>query len=226
LRRESNASMWSKLPMTTSLPLRASMPGITFPRMAFRLFQHSRGAHRQGRSCPAGISERESKIKKEQNMSDFPIQTTSLDELAGGQRPLTPSPDRRGNEFPQSFPLTGRPGTEVNNDQPARTVSPNTANGAGSRPPESVSGLNAGAGRAIAVKNRWLQNDFRQHSGRSQSTVARLREIIVASGSGRTSGPRSSTGQFPNGRADTAGKGGSFGNQHANESYPTPDDGD
>jgi len=53
--------------------------------------------------------------QKEQNMS-VPIQTTSLNELKGGQKPLT-SDDRRGNEHcSQVFPLTGGPGTPVNDD--------------------------------------------------------------------------------------------------------------
>lgn len=85
--------------------------------------------------------------------NQFPIQTTSLDELAAGQRPLTPpAGDRRGNEFNQVFPLTGKPGVQVDNDQPSRTIAPNTASGAGSRPSESVSGINAGSGRGISVK--------------------------------------------------------------------------
>jgi hypothetical protein len=155
-----------------------------------------------------------------------PIQTTSLNELKGGQKPLT-SDDRRGNEHcSQVFPLTGRPGTEVNNDQPASAVKPNLENGAGSRPPESVSGLNAGSGRGIAVKpvdRRTIQGstpgDFRAPS----KDTAKSSLTQAAEGQG---GPRSSRNQFPNGSADTAGKGGSFGNQHANESYPTPDDGD
>jgi hypothetical protein len=41
---------------------------------------------------------------------------------------------------------------QVDNDQPARTISPNHANGASSRPSASDSGLNACSGRGIAVK--------------------------------------------------------------------------
>jgi hypothetical protein len=158
-------------------------------------------------------------------MSDIKIQTTAPDQLAGGQAPLTP-PERRGNEFPQSFPLTGRPGVQVDNDQPASTVSPNNANGAGSRPSANVSGLNAGAGRGIAVKpvdRRTIQGSTPGDSRTPSADTAKSSLHQAAEGQG---GPRSSTGQFPNGRADTAGKGGAFGNEHSNQSYPTPDNGD
>jgi hypothetical protein len=154
-----------------------------------------------------------------------PIQTTSLNELKGGQKPLT-SDDRRGNEHNQVFPLTGRLGKEVNNDQPASAVKPNLENGAASRPSASVSGLNAGSGRGISVKpvdRRTIQGstagDFRAPS----KDTAKNSLHQAAEGQG---GPRSSTGQFPNGRADTAGRGGSFGNEHANCSYPEVDNGD
>lgn len=52
-------------------------------------------------------------------------------------------------------------------------------------------------------------------------TNANLKQAAEGQG-----GPRSSAGQFPNGRADTAGKGGSFGNEHANRSYPEVSVGD
>jgi hypothetical protein len=155
-----------------------------------------------------------------------PIQTTSLNELKGGQKPLT-SDDRRGNEHvSQVFPLTGRPGTPVDNDQPARTISPNNANGAASRPSASVSGLNAGSGRAIAVKpvdRRTIEGSTPGDSRRNPGDTAKSSLTQAAEGQG---GPRSSRNQFPNGRADTAGKGGSFGKEHANCSYPEVDNGD
>jgi hypothetical protein len=52
-------------------------------------------------------------------------------------------------------------------------------------------------------------------------TDANLKQAAEGQG-----GPRSSRGQFPNGRADTAGKGGSFGNEHSNSNYPDADTGD
>ena len=159
-------------------------------------------------------------------MSDFPIQTTSLNELKGGQKPLT-SDDRRGNEHcSQVFPLTGRPGTPVNNDVPASTIAPNNANGAASRPSASVSGLNAGAGRGIAVKpvgSRTIEGSTPGDHRAPSKDTAKNSLHQAAEGQG---GPRSSRGQFPNGRADTAAKGGSFGNEHANCSYPEVDNGD
>lgn len=158
--------------------------------------------------------------------SEFPIQTTSLNELKGGQRPLV-SDDRRGNEHvSQVFPLTGRPGKQVDNDQVASTVSPNNANGAASRPSASVSGMNAGSGRGITVTpvdRRTIEGSTPGDSRRNPGDVAKGSLHQAAEGQG---GPRTSSGQFPNGRADTAGKGGSFGNQHSNQPYPAPDNGD
>src|SRR5580704_16628925 len=119
--------------------------------MAFDSFNIRVATHPAGSLLPCRISERESKSRKSNKVMSVPIQTTCLNELKGGQKPLT-SDDRRGNEHNQVFPLTGRPGTPVNNDQPASAVKPNLENGAASRPSASVSGLNAGSGRGIAVK--------------------------------------------------------------------------
>ena len=56
-----------------------------------------------------------------------------------------------------------------------------------------------------------------------QADVVKDSLMQAAQGQG---GPRAGSGQFPNGRADTAGKGGSFGNEHSNASYPEVDAGD
>lgn len=163
------------------------------------------------------------KIKKEQNMS-VPIQTTSLDELAAGQRPLTPpAGDRRGNEHNQVFPLTGRPGVQVNNDQPARPIAPNNANGAASRPSASVSGLNAGSGLGVAVKpvdRRTIEGSTPGDSRCKPGDTAAASVQRAANGAG----VRGAVGQFPNGKRDATL--GSFSKDHANQSYPTPDAGD
>jgi hypothetical protein len=171
-------------------------------------------------------------------MSDFPIQKSSPDELAGGQKPLTSYENtdeqwsRCGFKGTQRFPLTGAKFTEVNNDVPASLVSPNNANGAASRDAGDVSGMNVGAGRAgIAVRVDQVNvNDFKAHQvADKKGDVAKDSLTQAAVGQG---GPRSSTGQFPNGRADTAGKGGraaaffGFGNEHANRSWPEIDTGD
>ena len=130
-------------------------------------------------------------------MSDFPIQTTSLDELKGGQKPLV-SDDRRGNEHcSQVFPLTGRPGKQVDNDQAASTVSPNNANGAASRPSGSVSGINAGSGRAISVQavdsNNLQGSNKGDHRAPSKDTAKA--SLAKAADNG---GPRQPSGQFAN----------------------------
>lgn len=153
----------------------------------------------------------------------IPIQNSAPDALKGGDNFVD---QRRGNEYNQQFPLTGAKAVEVNNDQPATKIKPNLANGAASRPSESVSGLNAGAGREFTAKrvDQVDVNDFGRHMpADKQGDVAKSSLHQAAEGQG---GPRSSTGQFPNGRADTNGRGGSFGNQHSNQSFPTVDDGD
>jgi hypothetical protein len=153
----------------------------------------------------------------------IPIQNSAPGSLKGGDNFVD---QRRGNEYNQQFPLTGAKAVEVNNDQPATTIKPNLSNGAASRPSESVSGLNAGAGREFTAKrvDQVDVNDFGRHMpADKQGDVAKSSLHQAAEGQG---GPRSSTGQFPNGRADTAGKGGPFGNEHSNQSFPTVDDGD
>lgn len=161
-------------------------------------------------------------------MSDFPIQKSAPDPLSGGQKlPREGSQeqyDRCGFKGSQIFPITGRPGTPVNNDQAASTVSPNTANGAGSRPPENVSGLNAGSGRATSVKpvdSRTIEGSTPgDHRTASKDTAASSLHQ-AAEGQG---GPRSTRGQFPNGKNDAVN--GSFGKDYHSQQFPTPDAGD
>lgn len=155
-----------------------------------------------------------------------PIQTTSLNELAGGERELTPPPERRGNEFPQNFPLSGRQGVQVDNDVQVATVSPNNANGAASRDKGDISGMNAGRGRGITVRPVDCRTIAGSTPGDHRAPSKDVAKASLTQAAEGQDGPRSSTGQFPNGRADTAGKGGSFGNQHANCSYPEVDSGD
>jgi hypothetical protein len=155
-------------------------------------------------------------------MSDFPIQKSAPDQLAGGQKlPLEGSDEqysRVGYRGTQEFPLTGRPGTPVNNDQAASTVSPNTANGAGSRPPENISGMNAGGGRAISVKpvdsnNLEGSNQGDHRAPSTDSAKASLQR--AANGAG---GPRGTAGQFPNGKRDATL--GSFSKDSNNQTFP------
>jgi len=151
------------------------------------------------------------------------MQDSAPDALKGGNNFVD---QRRGNEASQRFPLTGAKGKQVDNDVPASTVQPNLKNGAASRPPESVSGMNAGAGREFTAKrvDQVDVNDFGRHMPADKlGDVAKASNRQAAEGQG---GPRSPRGQFPNGRADTAGKGGSFGNEHSDQSYPTTDNGD
>ncbi|MGA9810139.1 MAG: hypothetical protein ACLPH5_04595 [Candidatus Sulfotelmatobacter sp.] len=147
-----------------------------------------------------------------------PIQTTSLNELAGGERELTPQPERRGNEFPQNFPLSGRQGVQVDNDVQAATVSPNNANGAASRDKGDISGMNAGGGRGINVKlvddkviagSGGAGSDFRKSGDTAKDSLGR-----AANGQG---GPRGPAGQFPNGKRDATL--GSFSKDHAQSSF-------
>lgn len=152
-------------------------------------------------------------------MSDttIKIQTTAPDQLAGGQAPLTPPPERRGNEHNQVFPLTGRPGVQIDNDVAARTVSPNSAAGAASRPSGSVSGLNAGSGRGISVK----PVDCRTITGstpgdhRAPSPDTTAASVQRAANGAGVRGP---VGQFPNGKRDAVL--GSFSGDHSNQTFP------
>lgn len=130
-----------------------------------------------------------------------PIQKSAADQLPGGQKlPLEGSDEqysRSGYRGTQVFPLTGRPGAEVNNDVAASTVSPNTANGAGSRPPENVSGLNAGSGRAISVQPvdaRNIEGSYKGDTRRAPGDTAKS-SLAKAADNG---GPRQRVGQFAN----------------------------
>lgn len=161
-------------------------------------------------------------------MSDFPIQTSAPDQLAGGQRlPMEGSDeqyDRCGYKGSQVFPLTGRPGKQVDNDQPASVVSPNVAAGAGSRPPESVSGLNAGDGRGISIKvvdSNNLQGSNKGDHRAPSSDTAKSSLTQAAQGA---NGPRNRAGQFPSGKNDAVN--GSFGTDYHSQQFPTVDDGD
>lgn len=125
----------------------------------------------------------------------IPIQDSAPGQLAGGQAPLT---ERRGNESNQNMAFSGAKGTvQVDNDQPARTISPNVANGAGSRTPEDVSGMNAGSGRAINIRpvdRRTIEGstpgDFRSKPGDVAGP-----SLNRAADNG---GPRAGMNQFPN----------------------------
>jgi hypothetical protein len=127
-------------------------------------------------------------------MSDFPTQDSAPGQLSGGDNFVD---QRRGNEYNQQFPLTGAKAVEVNNDQAARTVKPDIAAGAGSRPPESVSGLNAGSGRAINVKCVDCKTIVGSHPGdhRAPSRDTAKESLGRAADNG---GPRKRVGQFAN----------------------------
>lgn len=148
-------------------------------------------------------------------MSDFPIQTSSPEELSGGQRPMTP--ERRGNEHNQVFPLTGAKSIEVNNDQAASTVSPNNANGAATRPSGDVSGMNTGFGRSTVarpVDARNIEGSYKGDTRTKPGDTAKA-SLDRAADNG---GPRRPSGQFPNGRRDATL--GSFSKDGANQNFP------
>jgi len=158
-------------------------------------------------------------------MSDFPIQKTSLNELAGGVRELTPSTERRGNEHAsQIFPLTGRPGVQVDNDVPASTVSPNLANGAATRDKGDVSNMNVGFGRSTVarpVDARNIEGSYKGDTRNKPGDTAKSSLTQAAVGAGS---PREHVGQFPNGKNDSSN--GAFGKDFGSKPYPTPDNGD
>jgi len=123
------------------------------------------------------------------------MQDSAPDALKGGNRFID---ERRGNEASQAFPLTGAKGTkQVDNDQPASSVSPNSAAGAASRTPEDVSGMNAGSGRAINVKlvdaNHLEGSNKGDHRTPDKDTAKA--SLAKAADNG---GPRKRVGQFAN----------------------------
>jgi hypothetical protein len=152
-----------------------------------------------------------------------PIQKSAPDQLAGGQRlPLEGSDEqynRAGYKGSQTFPLSGRSGVNVESSNGQQSpVAPNVANGAGSRPKESVSGMSV-KGRAQENARRVDQVnvvDGQRHqvAGKQGDTAAAsVREAAVGAGS-----PRAPRGQFPNGKRDA--KLGSFSKDHADQSFP------
>lgn len=121
-----------------------------------------------------------------------PIQNSAPDQLPGGEQPLT-SPDRRGNESAvNQLSFCRGVNVEVSNGRQS-AVRPNNADGAASRPSESVSGMSLG-GRAIEtaqpVDRRTIEGstpgDFR-----AQGSPAVLPN---------QPGPRDGMGQVANGR--------------------------
>jgi hypothetical protein len=153
-----------------------------------------------------------------------PIQTTSLDELAGGQRPLTPPAERRGNEFPQNFPLTGAKATQVDNDQPASTVSPNNANGAASRDKGDVSNMNVGFGISTVARPVDARNIEGSYKGDTRNKPGDVSKSTLTQAAVGACSPRGHVGQFPNGKNDSSN--GAFGKDFGSKPYPTPDNGD
>lgn len=162
-------------------------------------------------------------------MSDYPIQTNADPNAArAGEQSLSEDSEQRsrcGFTGSQIFPITGAKGTvQVDADVAARTVSPNDANGAASRPSGDVSNMNVGNGRGISVKlvnaNHLEGSNKGDHRVPDRDTAAAsVQEAAVGSGS-----PRGPVGQWGNSKSHT--KLGSFGKDHADRSYPAPDNGD
>jgi len=104
-------------------------------------------------------------------MSDTPIQDSPAVPL-GAQKPLArtddPTYSRNANTVSQVFPLSGHSGVNVEGST-ARLISPNNANGAASRPVESVNSMACDSPVAVSVKqvhHRAIEgsnapNDFR-----------------------------------------------------------------
>lgn len=151
-------------------------------------------------------------------MSDIKTQDSAPGSLSGGSNFV----DRRGNEFNQKMAFSGAKGVEAQNDQPASAVQPNLKNGAASRPSESVSGMNAGAGREFTAKrvDQVDVSDFGRHMPADKQGDVAKASLIEAGGHG----PRRPAGQFPNGRRDK--KLGSFSGDHSDQSFPEVDNGD
>jgi hypothetical protein len=156
-----------------------------------------------------------------------PIQTSSPDELKGGEHALASDPQqysRCGFTGSQVFPLTGRPGKQVDNDVQASTVSPNNANGAASCDKGDVSNMNVGSGRGISVKEVDARNICGSHKGDTRSNPGDTAKSSLTQAAVGAGSPRGHVGQFPNGKNDAVN--GSFGKDFGSKQYPTPDNGD
>jgi hypothetical protein len=159
-------------------------------------------------------------------MSDFKIQTSSPNDLSGGQQALAADAEQKsrcGFTGTQVFPLSGRTGVNIEASSSITTqkTSP-TAN-------DTPSDLNAGlqvTGRANEqakhVDEKVLEgsggagSDFRKSGDTAKSS---LWQAAVGAG-----GPRNRVGQFPQGKYDATN--GSFGKDYKSQEFPTPDNGD
>lgn len=145
--------------------------------------------------------------------AEFTIQNSPAP-TTGAQKPLAADTDsRRGDEFPQNQ-LSYCRGENVEASSSAVGGARNDLNEGA-----HVSGRQAEQARP--VDSRTLTGSYPGDHRQPSKDVAKSALHQAAEGQ---RGPRSSAGQFPNGRADTNGKGGCFGNEHANRSWPDPAD--
>jgi hypothetical protein len=181
-----------------SVETSATLPTISCIVLFGSLFKRCSLTRGATLNAPRYRKEQIKVLKKEHYKMSVPNQTSAPDALKGGNNFVD---ERRGNEHvSQVFPLSGHNGVEAQNDQPASTVQPNLKNGAASRPPESVSGMNAGAGREFTAKrvDQVDVSDFERHMPADKvGDVAKASNRQAAEGQG---GPRASMGQFPNGK--------------------------
>lgn len=145
------------------------------------------------------------------------IQVSSKEELAGGQHSL--KDERVGTEGLNQNTLSFCRGENVES-------SSNPYSG------KARNDLNHGAQVAGRQLERAKPTDAKNvgdgsYPGDTRQTTKKLGDVAgpsitqAANGQG---GPRSPRGQFPQNRADTNNRGGSFGNQHADGSWPDPAD--
>jgi hypothetical protein len=158
-------------------------------------------------------------------MSDFKIQTSSPDELAGGQKPLQTDVLKSTHGFDASN-QNSLSFCRGQNIESSSSIS-NAKDAA--TPNNTPSDLNAGlqvTGRsneqAKHVDEKVLEgsggagSDFRKSGDTAKSS---LWQAAVGAG-----GPRNRVGQFPTGKNDAVD--GSFGKDYHSQEFPTPDAGD
>jgi hypothetical protein len=120
-------------------------------------------------------------------MSDFPIQESAPDQLAGGQQPL--QPDRtstHGHNGDVVFPLSGRTGVNVEGRN-ARLISP----AANNRDAGIVSGLAVDSPVAVSVKPVDSKTITGSYAGDHRAKAA-------PAAMPANPAPRQPVGQFPN----------------------------
>jgi hypothetical protein len=139
-----------------------------------------------------------------------PIQTSPRPTI-GAQTPLATDTDaRRGDEFPQdNLSFCRGVNVEASSNPIAARDGQNNGSGVTGRTPDNIR----------HVDQRCIEGSYKGDTRKSGDTAS---ASLARAANG--AGVRGPAGQFPNGKRDMTL--GSFSKDHADESYPTPENGD